>query len=154
AGQGVLTVNANGTLTFDPNDNFTGTVNFTYTARDGAGALSAPANVTLNVTPVNDAPIANADIGTPPTSLATFSTNEDVAVQVNLLANDTDVEDGTPPSIGRINGTVLTTPGAQTINVVGGTVVWNGGGLITFTPAPNSNTDAFFTYTAKDSGGL
>ena len=41
--------------------------------------------VTFTVTPVNDAPVAVAD---------RFATDEDTAVAGNVLANDTDVDNG------------------------------------------------------------
>ncbi|MCK6187018.1 tandem-95 repeat protein, partial [Pseudomonas sp. EYE_354] len=53
------------TVYFKPNADFHGTADFTYTATDGGNAdgtnplTSAPANGTINVTPVNDAPTAS-----------------------------------------------------------------------------------------------
>ncbi|NWD59126.1 tandem-95 repeat protein, partial [Pseudomonas veronii] len=58
-------VNGEATVYFKPNANFNGTANFTYTATDGGIAdggsplTSAPANGTITVTPVNDAPTAS-----------------------------------------------------------------------------------------------
>jgi ELWxxDGT repeat protein len=50
---GTLTLNANGSFTYTPAANFTGTDTFSYAASDGA-ATSAPATVTLTVTANND----------------------------------------------------------------------------------------------------
>ena len=153
-GRGMITVNgaANQTITYTPNLNYSGPASFTYTARDSAGAISATAaTVNLNITAVNDAPVANADIGTAPTSLAGFSTNEDTPVILNVLANDTDIENGTPPTIGRINGALVSIGSVIAVN--GGSVTVNSDWTLTFTPTLNSTQDGSFTYTAKDSSG-
>ncbi|HZF31205.1 MAG TPA: tandem-95 repeat protein, partial [Gammaproteobacteria bacterium] len=52
---GTLALAANGSFTYTPAPNFSGTATFTYSARDGA-LTSAAATVTITVTPVNDAP--------------------------------------------------------------------------------------------------
>src|SRR5206468_1096202 len=57
---GSLGLNANGSFTYTPAPNFNGTDSFTYTAND-ATADSNVATVTLTVTAVNDAPVANND---------------------------------------------------------------------------------------------
>lgn len=54
AGVGVVALNANGSLTFTPAFNFSGTPSFTYTVTDGTN--SATGTVNLNVTPVADDP--------------------------------------------------------------------------------------------------
>lgn len=56
AANGTVTVNANGTFSYVPASNFTGTVSFTYQACD-LGPLCDPATVTITVTPVNDPPV-------------------------------------------------------------------------------------------------
>ncbi|WP_312775658.1 beta strand repeat-containing protein, partial [Pseudomonas rhodesiae] len=56
-------VNGEATVYFKPNENFNGTANFTYTATDGgitdngSPLTSTPANGTITVTAVNDAPV-------------------------------------------------------------------------------------------------
>ena len=85
---GTAVLNANGTVTFTPAANFHGAASFTYTVSDGT-ATSNPATVTVNVTAVNDAPVANAD---------TLAATEDTAVTytaAQLLGNDTDVDGDT-----------------------------------------------------------
>ena len=75
------------TITFTPTPNFTGTAGFDYTVSDGAGG-TALGHVTVTVTPVNDAPVANGD---------TVTTAEDTAAVIDtadLLANDTDIDGG------------------------------------------------------------
>ncbi len=115
----------NGTnVVFTPSTNFNGTVVLSYTISDGTN--TATANVTVVVTPVNDAPIANND---------STNTLEDVSVTINVLANDFDVE-----------GARLTITGTSTTN---GTAVVSGTNVV-FTPATNFNGTVVFNYTVSD----
>ncbi|MEN9743373.1 MAG: hypothetical protein RLZZ65_1178, partial [Bacteroidota bacterium] len=57
---GLFSVNA-GILTFYPAANYNGPASITYTVNDNSGATSNVATVSITVTPVNDAPIANND---------------------------------------------------------------------------------------------
>jgi CSLREA domain-containing protein len=59
---GTLTLNSNGSFTYTPNSNYSGSDIFTYTARSVNGD-SAPATVTLTVNPVNDAPAVGTNAG-------------------------------------------------------------------------------------------
>ncbi|MDF1553455.1 MAG: Ig-like domain-containing protein [Deferrisomatales bacterium] len=83
---GTAVANGDGTVTYTPdpnwNDDVTGDA-FTYTVADDLGEPSNPAVVTVRVTPVNDEPVAVAD---------TANTDEDLAVAVDVVANDTDVD--------------------------------------------------------------
>jgi VCBS repeat-containing protein len=81
---GSLTLNANGTYTYTPNANFNGTDSFTYRVTDADGA-STTATVTLNVSPVYDAPVAGAPI-------ANLSANDGSAVSVNVTGNFNDAD--------------------------------------------------------------
>jgi hypothetical protein len=121
-----------GVITFTPNPNFNGPATFTYTISDGQGGFST-ATVTLNVTPVNDLPVANSD---------SVTTNEDQPLTLaaaTLLGNDVDV-DGDPLMI-----TSVQNPVNGTVSLVNGVVV--------FTPTPNYNGPASFTYTLTDGKG-
>jgi len=64
---GKLTLNADGSFTYSPDDNFNGSDSFTYRASDGSLA-SDSAKVTLTVTARNDTPTAADDA---------YSTTED-----------------------------------------------------------------------------
>lgn len=75
---------AGGTITFTPARNFSGLASFNYTITDGTGAVDT-AQVSFSVLPVNDAPVAVADSAV---------TNENTAVIIDVLANDTDVDVG------------------------------------------------------------
>ncbi len=83
---GVLVLQADGSLTYEPNDNFFGTDSFTYKVSDGT-TDSLNGTVTFNVLPVNDDPVATGD--------GTYIVAEDTLLSVaanGLLANDTDVD--------------------------------------------------------------
>ena len=58
---GTVTDNGDGTVDYVPDANFFGTDTFTYTVQDDDGAISNIATVTVTVTAVNDAPVANDD---------------------------------------------------------------------------------------------
>jgi large repetitive protein len=126
---GTVIINADGTISFTPNPNFNGPTTITYTISDGQGG-TATATVSVNVTPVNDTPVAQPDIATTP---------EDTPVVIAPLANDSDV-DGNPLTI-----IAASSPG--------GTVVINPNGTITFTPNPNFNGPTTITYAISDGQG-
>ncbi|MEO6408858.1 MAG: Ig-like domain-containing protein, partial [Burkholderiaceae bacterium] len=69
------------TLLFRPAPDFNGPAHIEFTVTDDFGATSAPASFEIAVTPVNDAPLARADVA---------STAEDTPVSGNLLTNDSD----------------------------------------------------------------
>ena len=61
---GTVTVNANGTVTFDPAPGYNGPADFTYTVTDGKpGTTPSTTTVSLDVGGVNDAPLAVLDTG-------------------------------------------------------------------------------------------
>jgi hypothetical protein len=137
---GVVSLLANGQLSFTPNPNYNGAATFTYTVSDGAGG-SSTATVTGTVTPVNDAPVAVND---------TFTIAEDGTITFDVRANDTDV-DGNALAVTHINGTAITT--TTGVAVTGGTVTLGANGQLTFTPTANFNGSPTFTYTVSDGNG-
>jgi len=58
-GNGVVTVNPDGSWTYTPGANFNGSDSFVVAVSDGQGGVTN-ATVNIGVTAVNDAPIANA----------------------------------------------------------------------------------------------
>ncbi len=58
--KGTLTVQANGSFVFVPCANANGNQVFSYTVSDGS--LSDDGDVTIAITPVNDAPVANVQV--------------------------------------------------------------------------------------------
>ena len=88
------------TATYTPNEDFNGDDEFTFVVNDGL-SNSLPATVSVTITPVNDAPIAVAQ---------TVQTNEDIPLNIVLVANDIDADVLTyavvvPPANGTLTGT-------------------------------------------------
>jgi hypothetical protein len=125
---GVVTF-AGGVATYQPALNYSGPDTFDYTLSDGNGG-TAVASVSLTVLAVNDAPVAKADAG---------STNEDQAVTVDVLANDSDLE-----------GDTLTV--STFTNPTKGALSWSGG-KVTYTPNANTSGTDTFSYTVSDGKG-
>jgi VCBS repeat-containing protein len=140
--KGNVRLNGDGTVTYDPNRRFkslgageSDTDSFTYRATDGSAA-SAPATVTVALAGVNDAPVAIDDGG---------ATDEDTAQGIPVLANDSDVDGGTP-AVG-----TLDTSGTK------GSVTTASGGGVSYDPngqfdalAPGQTATDTFRYKAND----
>ena len=126
---GSAVINQDGNIEFTPAANFNGTASFEYIVTDGMD--DATGLVSVEVNPVNNAPLAIEDI---------FTINEDSAVTISvsdLLSNDSDVE-GDSLSFSGIN------------NSVNGTAVLNEDGDIVFTPDADFNGTASFEYSVTD----
>ncbi|WP_404713045.1 Ig-like domain-containing protein [Sphingomonas sp. MMS24-J13] len=137
---GVISLGADGKLTFTPAANYNGTPSFTYTVSDGHGGTST-ATVNLTVNPVNDAPVATSDA---------FTTNEDTPTTFDVRTNDTDV-DGDALTVTQIDGTAI--DATHPVAVAGGVISLGADGKLTFTPAANYNGTPSFTYTVSDGHG-
>lgn len=128
---GTVTLRPDGSFIYTPNLDFYGSDSFTYRAVDVNGGASAPARVTLTVTPVPDPPVAAAD---------QFVTIQDTTLTVSgpgVLANDSD------PDGDALTAVLVTRPS-------NGTVRLNRDGSFTYTPARGfAGTDSF-TYRAVD----
>ncbi len=136
-----LTINDDGTYSFDIGDQFqdlangaTTDVTFTYTVSDGQGGTDT-ATGTITITGTNDGPVANDD------SLSTLEDGPITFTSADLLANDSDI-DGDTLSITNFdqpaNGTLTYDAGSDTF---------------TFTPDTNWSGDTSFTYTVSDGQG-
>nr|WP_264002216.1 Ig-like domain-containing protein [Mycolicibacterium bacteremicum] len=124
---GTVEVNEDGTWTYTPNADYTGTDSFTYIVVDADGAFSEPVTVTINLNPVNDAPVGTAGL--------TGTGTEDNLIAGTLTGTDTD-------------GDALDYAlGAQATH---GTVTVNSNGTWTYTPAANFSGTDTFTYTVTD----
>ncbi|HBC3388711.1 TPA: tandem-95 repeat protein, partial [Vibrio parahaemolyticus] len=123
---GTVSVNPDGSVTYTPNDNYQGTDSFTYIVT--SGGVSESTTVSVDVTPVNDAPVAKDD---------TAITDEDTPVTIDVLPNDNDIDDD------KLSIQSASVPEAQgKVEIVDGKLV--------FTPAENFNGDAEITYTVTD----
>ena len=137
---GTVDIATDGSFTYTPLLNTTGSDTFPFTVSDGVAMVAGTAEVMI--TPVNDPPVAVDDgsLGTP------MDVVEDTATSFNLATNDTDIEDGSPPG-GPLSGGAL--------SMAGGTIALNtpGTGQITYTPPLNFNGPDSYTYQVDDSGG-
>jgi alpha-tubulin suppressor-like RCC1 family protein len=131
-GVGTIQVNANGTFTFTPVANYNGSVPVIgYTVSDGQNpALTTDGSLSINVTPVNDAPTAR-------------NNSESILINTtangNVLTNDTDADGNTLTVTGY---TITGVTGPFTIGTIEtipnvGTLVINADGTYIFTPDSN-----------------
>jgi len=130
AAQGTVTLNEDGTLTYEPPVDFHGNDTFTYRIRDDVGALSRVATVTVHV---NAAPVAVDD--------GAF-TEQATPVSIPVLANDSDPD--------------ADAFGIHTFDAIsagGGQVQASGSGVLIYTPAPGFVGDDRFTYDLADDHG-
>jgi uncharacterized repeat protein (TIGR01451 family) len=124
---GSLTLNADGSFTYTPTNDYTGADSFTYGASDGL-LTGAVATVSLSVTNINDAPVLGLD---------EFPAVEDTPLDLPVLDNDGDV-DGDPLTISSVTDTNVT--------IIGGT------NLVYIPPADFNGTNTF-TYIVDDGNG-
>lgn len=129
ASSGTTTINAGSTITYTPTANFNGTDSISYQITDPSGQ-TAQATVAVTITSVNDLPVAVND---------TAITNEDVPVTINVLANDTDVDNPT-----------LTITAAAANN---GQVTVDGSSNLIYTPNTNFGGTDTITYSISDGSG-
>ncbi|MCC6625225.1 MAG: tandem-95 repeat protein [Deltaproteobacteria bacterium] len=125
---GTAAINPDGTVLYTPRDNFVGPDAFIYQVCDPTG-LCASATVLVEVTPVNDAPVAGDDARTTPSG---------TAVTVPVLANDSDV-DGDVLRVTRL----LLQPEKGTATVLSD-------GSIRYTPSAGASGTDSFSYEVCD----
>jgi serine protease len=111
-------------VTYTPNDNYNGGDSFTFKANDGK-VDSNIATVTITVSPVNDAPVANDQ---------SVTTIQDTPVDITLTASDVD-NDPLTYSIDSVPSNGVLTGSAPDF---------------TYTPDDNYNGDDSFTFEAND----
>ncbi len=129
AANGTAQVNPDGSFTFVPDPNFNGTDGFSYAVTDGQG-LNETGVVTVQVLPVNDAPVAQD---------AQTTVAEDGSVAGVIASSDID---------GDVLSYTLDTAASN------GTVVLTQTGAYTYTPAPNySGPDSFVVQVSDGAGG-
>lgn len=122
---------------YTPNPEFSGTDSFTFRVSDGQ-QNSNVSTVSINVTEVNDAPIAGADAK---------NTNEDATL--TFAAGDLSAND----NAGAVNetGQTLTVTGVTSSSEMHGQVSLQNN-QVSYTPAQNYNGTASFNYEVCDNG--
>ncbi len=129
---GTLQLSSNGAFTYTPTANYNGPDSFTYRATDPSGAF-ADATVTIDVSPLNDAPVGVDD------SYPAFDEDTPLVVTITngVLSNDNDID-----STG-LTAVLHTQP-------LHGTLALNANGAFTYTPVSNYNGADSFRYRAFD----
>jgi len=126
---GTASVNTSGDIIYTSKANYFGTDSFTISYKDAAG-VSQSKTISVNVAPVNDAPVGLNK---------TITTNEDTPVEVLALVGATDIENNTM--------TIYSAGGAAH----GSTSI--SGGKLFYTPSKNYFGTDSFTYTISDGNG-
>jgi len=127
---GNAVVEASGDVTYTPNADFNGLDSFSYTVRNIDGAISNVAAVNVDVTPVNDTPVAADD---------TYDVTVNSSTSLDVQANDIDVD--LEPLTTAI--TVLPSLGSALVNA---------DGSITYNAGPVAGNDSL-TYSVTDAAG-
>ena len=135
AGFGAVTINEDGTVTYAPNENFSGEDQFSYTIVDGNGGTDT-AIVFINV---NDPP--------PPPNLAPDAVDDDYVVSFGgELSGNVILENDSDPEGDALTITSNTSPQF-------GDLVLNADGSFIYAPAPGFSGSDQFTYTITDGNG-
>ncbi len=129
-----------GAVTYTPNANAEGADNFTFTATDGL-ATSAPATISITLTPVNDAPVATD---------AMFSTPENTpnGTNVGTPIVATDIDTTAPNNTLSFAITAGNTAGAFAINASSGQITVANSTALDF----KTNPSFALTITVTDGG--
>jgi hypothetical protein len=129
AQRGNVTRLADGSYTYTPPADYSGSDLFVYVVSDGE--LESYGKVNVTIAPVNDAPVAGRDI-------AELADGQD-SIAIEVLSNDTDVDS---------QSLAITAVGTPTH----GTAAF-AGGVVTYTVGPSFTTTDTFTYTVSDGDG-
>lgn len=130
---GELNFNSDGSYSYKPNSNYSGSDIFQYVVTDTSSNDSEVQTVNITVTPRNDTPVAVGEL---------FTMNEDNVLATQLLSNDSDI-DGDTLSLN-------TTPVTDANN---GTLILNTDGTFTYTPNENFHGVDSFVYEVTDGNG-
>jgi VCBS repeat-containing protein len=132
---GEVQLNADGSFTYTPKENFQGIDTFTYRASDGENESNVT-TVAITVTNTPDPPVAVND---------TYTVAEDDVLQVSaaagVLANDQNPDDEV------LTASVVAGP-------ANGQIVLNANGSFTYTPTANFHGTDSFTYRVTAASGL
>ena len=136
-------IDASGKLTYEAAPNANGSATVTVKLRDDGGTLNGGANTSaeqrfaINITAVNDTPIARAD------TLATVEDRKQVFPSSDLVGNDDEGAD---------NESSQTLTVTEVYDGTAGTVILGSDGNITFAPEADFSGDAAFRYLVCDDG--
>ncbi len=128
---GRAVLNNDGSVTFTPALDFSGEASFDYIVCDDGTpqkCYEGTAKVKVTVSAVNDAPAATPDSETTP---------EDTTKNIDVLSNDTDVENDALTAV-------------KVSNPANGTVTAGPNGTLAYTPRKDFNGKDSFTYKAND----
>ena len=123
-----------GNVTYTPDTDYAGSDSFSYTVNDVTGATSNAANVTINISPVNDAPEAVGD----------QATTRQIPVAISILNNDKDIDDSLSPSW----ITIISNPLHGTLSINNTT------GAVTYIPNAEYLGNDIFSYQLRDVFGV
>ena len=139
---GAVVLNADGTIDFTPNANFSGRAIFNYTVSDSDG-FTGTGRTAVDVAPVNDPPIAVDD-------RITVGQNGGTINAAALLGNDINVDPGDTLSIVAVSPA---TSSGFALGFANGVVTYDPGATFKSLAAGQTATDAF-SYTVSDTAGL
>ncbi|WP_415641128.1 Ig-like domain-containing protein, partial [Shewanella loihica] len=134
---GIFFLNADGSYSFVPNENWNGNVPVvTYITNTGATAT-----LTIVVTPVDDTTNAVNDFNT---------IAEDTVASGNVLDNDSDIDNELSVATFTVDGEDTVYNAGESVELEGGILVLNADGSYTFTPNDNWNGSVpVVTYTTN-----
>jgi hypothetical protein len=141
----IIAIDALNGLTFTPNQDFNGNADVSWQARDDVQIVSRePATISVDVTPVNDAPVA--------TRIPDFTNANDSSISLNVSGSFTDVD------IDSLTFTATGLPEGLTISSTGGVIVGDPPGgttsSVTVTASDGeASASSTFTLTIPASGG-
>jgi hypothetical protein len=141
AQNGMITLNADGSFTYNPASTFVGTDAFKYVLTNASG--SSTATVTLTVVAL---PVALPD---------TYSTSRNLQLSVpapGVLANDI-LSGASIASYGAPTGSEQTSIGTGTPTLLGGTVTLNANGAFTYNPPSGFTGSDTFKYVIQNAVG-
>lgn len=137
---GTATLLADGTIRYTPNVGATGGDGFLYVIEDvDGGQATGEVFIRLNSPPTADDDTANTDF--------------DTAVDIDVLANDSDPDTVSEPIVTAIEGTPVTAGGGDLIDTGSGLATLLANGQIQYTPNSGFSGDDSFVYEIADIDG-
>jgi Bacterial Ig domain/SdrD B-like domain len=131
--RGTVQLNADGSFTYRPQKDASGTDRFQFRAKDATGRFSSTATATIQITAVNDAPIAVDDSG----YFSFQGAKITIPAERGLLRNDAD------PDGNALVTLIVNRPQH-------GTIALNGTGAFVYTPQASFRGVDSFTYRVSD----